>query len=349
MIRINNLLISIIVPVYNAESYLDKCINSLIHQTYKNIEIIMINDGSTDSSLEILEKYQKIDNRIIVFSKENGGGILARKYGVKHSKGQYCLIIDSDDWIEYTTVEKLVYYVNKYKNIDVIKFRTFVEPNKRISDSLINNNKEQLIDNASSEYVFNMLMYTSKFNNIWNSLVKRSVLDFDSFVYDHIVHKAEDLLINLQIYLNAKTYLIVDDVLYHYYTNSSGITNNFNVSKVVSNIEDLFYIKKTKEKIATNLKKQYDEELLNNNYLLFIVEQLYYLLLKGNPSKNDLNIIQDEICRLRVYDEISQVNIGNIKFKNYFCKKIAKKILDKDIKKILKYKMFLKIVAKLIG
>ncbi len=100
-------LVSIIVPVYNTEKYLDKCIQSILGQTYKNLDILFINDGSTDGSLQILEKYQAQDDRIRIFSKENGGQGLARNLGIEQAKGGLLMFVDSDDWISDSCVEAL--------------------------------------------------------------------------------------------------------------------------------------------------------------------------------------------------------------------------------------------------
>ena len=104
----NNPKISIIVPVYNVEKYLKKCIDSILSQTYKNIEVICINDGSTDSCIDILKEYEKRDERIIVISKENGGLSAARNDGMKKSTGEYVFFVDSDDWIESDMCEVML-------------------------------------------------------------------------------------------------------------------------------------------------------------------------------------------------------------------------------------------------
>lgn len=108
-------LVSVIIPVYNAKAYLDECLKSLIDQTLKNIEIICINDGSTDNSLEILEKYAKKDNRIKIIDKENTGTGDCRNIGMAQAKGQYLLFLDSDDFVEPTMCEKTCYKVMKDK------------------------------------------------------------------------------------------------------------------------------------------------------------------------------------------------------------------------------------------
>ena len=95
-------LISIIIPIYNAEKYIERCINSLKNQTYKNIEIICINDGSTDNSLNILKRIAITDNRITIIEQENKGVSVARNKGIESAKGKYIMFLDADDWFELT-------------------------------------------------------------------------------------------------------------------------------------------------------------------------------------------------------------------------------------------------------
>lgn len=101
-------MISVVVPIYNVEKYLPRCLNSIIHQTYKNIEIILINDGSTDNSLSICEEYAKIDKRIKIITQKNGGLSSARNTGIEYSHGQYITFVDSDDEIETDMIEYLI-------------------------------------------------------------------------------------------------------------------------------------------------------------------------------------------------------------------------------------------------
>ena len=119
--------ISIIVPVYNVEKYLDECIQSIINQTHKNIEIILINDGSTDNSLSILRKYEGIDKRIIVINQENKGLSASRNIGIKKSTGKYISLIDADDIIHPRMIE-LLYKEIKNNNCDIsiCMFQNFI-------------------------------------------------------------------------------------------------------------------------------------------------------------------------------------------------------------------------------
>lgn len=100
-------MISVIVPIYNAEEYLNKCLASIVNQTYRELEIILVNDGSTDESLAICEKYKQVDDRVVIINKHNEGLVRARKDGIRMAKGEYITFVDADDWIDITTYEKI--------------------------------------------------------------------------------------------------------------------------------------------------------------------------------------------------------------------------------------------------
>lgn len=103
----NNPLVSVVVPVYNVASYLEQCLDSVVNQTYKNLEIILVDDGSTDGSGAICDRYAEKDSRIQVIHKENGGLSSARNVGLERITGEWALFVDSDDWIELNTLELL--------------------------------------------------------------------------------------------------------------------------------------------------------------------------------------------------------------------------------------------------
>ena len=134
----DNSLVSIIIPIYNVEQYLDRCIKSVINQTYKNIEIILVDDGSTDKCPEICDQYAQKDNRIVVIHKENGGLSSARNAGMKVLKGEYMLFADSDDWIKENTVEELLQIAIEH-DVDFVRFTpvTANHPQKKMEHLLI--------------------------------------------------------------------------------------------------------------------------------------------------------------------------------------------------------------------
>lgn len=208
-------MISIIVPVYNVENCLKQCIDSIINQSYKNIEVLLVDDGSTDNSGLICDEYAKFDNRIRVIHKKNGGVSSARNEGIKNASGKYIQFVDSDDFLDKNMSERMIDTAMKckadlvicgYKNIYVndIKFI-------RCIDMAVNSLKE-LSDEFSSLY--------NKFliNSPWNKLYKRERI---SFFYDEKLSLGEDLVFNLQYMKNVKKIALIEDCLYNYRANNS--------------------------------------------------------------------------------------------------------------------------------
>lgn len=170
-----NDLISIIVPVYNVEEYIQKCVNSIINQTYRNIEIILVNDGSKDKSGEICDKLKQKDNRIKVIHKENGGLSDARNAGLKIANGDYIGFVDSDDYVKEDMFETL-YKLNKEHNADIsiVSFYEIykgkvigVRDSKKLEElNKIQAIKELLIDTKIQSYAWNKLFKKELFENI---------------------------------------------------------------------------------------------------------------------------------------------------------------------------------------
>ena len=202
------ILISVIVPVYNVDNYLRKCIDSLIVQTLKDIEIILVNDGSTDKSIDICEEYKLKDNRIKVIHKENGGLSDARNKGIDIAKGKYISFVDSDDWINPQMLEKLYILASKYE-ADIVQgdyIKAYDEDIivNNMSENIIKYNAEQILDELySGNYTKNIV--------VWNKIYKRELfndirfpkgkLHEDEFTTYKILHKA-NLIIdsNIPIY-----------------------------------------------------------------------------------------------------------------------------------------------------
>ena len=133
--------ISVIIPVYKVEKYLKRCVESVVNQTYKNIEIILVNDGSPDKCGEICDKYARIDSRIKVIHKENGGLSSARNAGLDIASGDYIMFVDSDDWISEVSLEKLYDYIEA--DYDIINFKfSFVKENSKELIETHNNIKD---------------------------------------------------------------------------------------------------------------------------------------------------------------------------------------------------------------
>ena len=213
--------ISIIIPVYNVEKYLNRCIDSLINQTYSNLEIILINDGSTDSSLKICEEYVQKDSRIKVINKKNEGVSIARNVGIEKATGQFISFVDSDDWIEHDTILKLYNLSQKYNSdyvmIDYIETDgTKKYINKKSNDSCIK--KEEFMKLFFKIGSQKCVFYP------WGKLIKRDNIPKDLFPSDCRI--GEDVIANYKILTKTKKIVVSSEILYNYFQNNSGLTKS---------------------------------------------------------------------------------------------------------------------------
>lgn len=206
-------LISVIIPIYNVEKYLNKCIDSIINQTYINIEIILINDGSTDNCGDICEEYKKMDNRIVVIHSKNKGVSSARNIGLEISKGKYILFVDSDDWLERDMIKELYNNLIKTKSqISICNYYEIINGNK-YSNNL--NIKESFNTEKFIEYAFDENYFRGY---LWNKLFSRNII-FDEnslFIkFDENIHICEDLLFSFKVAQNANKICYIDKKLYN--------------------------------------------------------------------------------------------------------------------------------------
>ena len=214
--------ITVIVPVYNVENYLEKCLDSLINQTYKNLEIIVINDGSTDNSGEICQEYAQKDNRIVYIEKENGGLSDARNVGLDKMTGSYVTFIDSDDWVELDYVEILYKKIIEYQaDISVGNYYSYNEDEETYYFHIYGDSYyEKVYDNIS---IFENLYESQEMKSFalisaWGKLYKAKLFDYLRFDKGKL---GEDG------YFNQKMYLSVNKVVLSYFLRTA-LTSSLN-------------------------------------------------------------------------------------------------------------------------
>lgn len=214
--KYNNNKISIIIPVYNASKYLSVCLDSVMNQTYKDLEIICVNDGSTDNSLDILQNYSSMDNRIVVLNQENSGVSTARNAGLKIATGKYIEFIDSDDLINSKTCESLFNEAEFY-NADIIRFKKEEFYNDIPPD--VNRDLTCNMDNAEfyihSEYD-NPFDSNDDCNVVLNKFYKKSFLTDNNLFFDERVRLGEDSLFCWDSFILNST-VVIDKNLYYYH------------------------------------------------------------------------------------------------------------------------------------
>lgn len=211
-------LISIVVPIYNVQDYLERCIQSIVQQTYTEIEIILIDDGSTDRSAEICDKYIEKDNRIIVIHKKNGGLSDARNTGLKIAKGNYIVFVDSDDWIAKDYL-KTMYDISKEYNADIVECNVLrTDGNIEYANTIKN---EKVIQSYNTIEGLKLLIEDQIFHQtVWNKMYSKKVIDQILF---EVGKYNEDEFWTYQVFGNANKIVKTEDILYYYYQRSGSI------------------------------------------------------------------------------------------------------------------------------
>ena len=228
----DSLLVSVIVPAYQAEPYLAQCLDSILGQTHKNIEVLVVNDGSRDKTGEICDAYAQKDSRIRAFHKENGGVSSARNVGLANAKGQYVVFCDSDDTLREAYVEHLLKLARDNDCQMAYCARAFWEDRTSYETAGVPDPNAPIIM-ESRQAMENLLRSRYIGGSPWCWLIERSLLEGLSF--DPALHLDEDYTFILQVLSRAKQICIDKTVLYNYYVNAQGIVRSkFNAKHLTS-------------------------------------------------------------------------------------------------------------------
>ena len=246
--------VSIIMPVYNVEKYIEKSLNSLVNQTLKDIEIIIVNDGSKDNSKEIIKKYEeKYKDKIKYYEKENGGSADARNYGISHATGEYIAFVDSDDYVETNIYEKM-YNKAKEEDSSIVECDFYWEyPNKKKLDSnkIYLNKKE-------------MLLFTRVVP--WNKLIKRDILNSNKIFFPKGL-RYEDVEFTYKLVPYCEKVSFVKEPLVHYVQRKTSVSYEYNektrdIFTVLNNVINYYKENHLYEEYKTELEYIYTRYLL---------------------------------------------------------------------------------------
>ena len=276
----NNELISVIIPVYNVKKYLSKSIDSILNQTYKNLQILLIDDGSSDGSGEICDIYKEKDERIKVIHKTNGGVSSARNAGLKEAKGTYIYFMDSDDYVENDLIEKL-YGLLISSNADSVCVNYY----KVDENGVILNEKEYTNEMTilNKKEVYKIVIESSSFSGfLWNKLYKNSLVK--GIYFNDKIHYREDLLFNCKYFQKANK-IVYFDHPYCYYLQREGSvlnTKKFN-KKMLSHIDVM-------EELINIYNIECPEKTIELKYeILKICYNLKYRMKISNLDDEDYN------------------------------------------------------------
>ena len=227
-------LISVIIPIYNCEKVLKRCVESVINQTYKNIEIILVDDGSQDNSLKICKEYEANNKNVLVISQKNSGPSSARNLGLKNANGEYIGFVDSDDYIDSEMFQKL--YVSCTTNAADISICNYIK--EYDENKLIHNEKIENCTCSGKKACLDFLLKSQVNWGIWNKLYKASLIKEKNILFDQKLRIGEDGLFNFNIIDNNSDIKIsyLCEELYHY----SVINTAKNDQKYSDKINDYF-------------------------------------------------------------------------------------------------------------
>lgn len=271
----DNKLISVIVPVYNVEEYLNQCIESILNQTYPHLEIILVNDGSTDTSLEICQTYSRTDSRVHVLSQNNQGVVAARQKGIDHAHGTFLSFVDADDWIEPHMYQELITHIKDYDLITSGYFRSY--PNIATESLHFDGIKEGTFSTTDDmTYILSNMIYLNGTEtvgicfSIWNKLFKKSIVDSFYKLQNSELKLGEDSVFLYKYILNASSVVVLHKSYYHYRVRLGSVTQS--VCKIfLRNMND-FYLE---------LESLFSSHSLNTILLSQLEKRVTLAVLKG--------------------------------------------------------------------
>lgn len=305
---------SVVVPVYNAEKYLTKCIESIVGQEFKNFELILVDDGSTDNSSEICDAYAEKYENISVIHKANAGQVEARKDGVNKSKGEYILFADADDWYEQNALESLCAFIEN-DELDIVLFGF-----NEIRNGVIKRRRHRLASGVYSEEKGklcskmicdedNLFKDVSIYPAVWCRAIRRELLLKWQDEVDSRLRIGEDLVLLVYCMLDSAIVGVLEDGLYNYRILNDSISHGYG-DKFFKN---LVLLKNNLEKAVLSEGKKYREQIA-----LYVLQSLWNGIVKvciSNSKTEAINILKRDAEFNYLFDKVGNVIPLNIGYK----------------------------------
>ncbi len=278
-----DILISVIVPIYNMEKYLPQCMDSILHQTYSNLEIILVDDGSKDSSPDMCDDYALKDNRIRVIHQENKGLSGARNSGMAIATGDYISLVDPDDWLELNTYEILINTIKKSSVMpDMIRFNAYRD-GRILNPHPFNGEydgkklyEEVLLPTIGPEQFDGPFVM----GNVWVFLYRKDFINENNLKFI-LYNRLEDRLYNISALIKAKSIICIPDVLYYYRINTNSLSNNYNPLLWERELE---YIQALDEVCRNSDIKEDIKHRFANDVMLRAVINVDYVFFSNNSN-----------------------------------------------------------------
>lgn len=290
-------LVSIIIPVYNSEKYIDRCINSIVNQTYKDIEIILIDDGSSDRSIDIINNYVNKDNRIKVYTQKNAGPSSARNYGLDVSTGDYVMFVDADDYIDKTMVEEMINRII-FSNTIVFCNNKEVYINRIEERKLFNDFNESINKDIVIEEIAN-----GKAGLVCCKLFNKDIVDKYNIKFETDVTMCEDQIFFLNVVKYCDRFIHIQKSLYYYdRCNEVSISQKYQKNAINNQIKVLKHIESFLKQ--SNIDKDKVEKIIKNRFM----DSIIYCI--GNEISNS------RLLKLKTNIRNLEMIINNHEFKS---------------------------------
>lgn len=319
----NNIYLSIIIPVYNGEKYIKRCINSIIEQEIDFMEIIIINDGSTDNTRTICEEFVQKYNNIKLINQENKGVSHSRNIGIQNASGKYVMFIDADDYLVGHSLNNIKELLTG--DVDVLRYSYILNDKKMIFT-------EKIFDLSRNRQKFlNEFFSKTNQNMSWGQAVKRELLK--DIKFNKNIFYGEDELFNCQLYNKCKSIKYTDTVLYNYKQNDDSVSIDYKNAKVKRKIENLIYV-------FNEIMTQYEDKdlirIIENKFLGEIIPQIMMLTFDKEVSKQEVlkqfeEILSNDILK-KVFQDINENELTMCRYKSAY-----KFIKNKETKKLYLY------------
>lgn len=325
--------VSIIVPIYNVEKYLHRSIESLRKQTLSDIEIILVNDGSTDGSLSICRSYEKIDSRIHVIDKVNEGVSATRNAGLENAQGEYIGFIDPDDWIEKDMYSNMYQQIKKM-HADICMCNYVIDNNQKKMSMLLEGEqdfleKQEIIDQIIPDMISSPNLNSrgkTIMGSVWRLLIERKLISQHKLRFPVEITLMEDLIFCIQAFLKCNRIAISRGEYYHYMINENSALTSYKNDIIKTQRQVYMYIEQMlkKEKVYTIL-----EERMKVRYINMYINSIANEVHRNNSKKEREKIIAIyNLCQ----DNILKEKLKAINIKDYTTRK-------KIVLKAMKYNL----------
>lgn len=311
--------VSIIVPVYNCETTISRCVNSVLNQTYNNIELILINDGSKDSSDYICKNFLKRHSNIIYYHQENAGAAAARNIGITHATGKYIMFLDADDYLDCTIVERLAACLDNDEQLDVVAC-SYITVETQKKEYMFKEGINASTFEEKEPFFLQLMDYTYGHNKEsstaigvpWGKLFRKALLDDKNILFDNSLPRMQDNIFIMEVFYYADKIKYIPENLYYYSVGHINSYANINYAPTI-------YISVLKKRTSFfNTHKELLSKKVRNmlyyEHVNYLMMSIHYIIAKNGNKEAAIKDI-DNLCENTIYSTVLDTYNNSISLK----------------------------------